>query len=287
MTIKKALKNAENRLIQGAVDCPEFDISQFAYDIFSLDNIGLRSLREENANDEQIKKLDEYVTRRINGEPLQYILGYWEFMGRKYFVKSGVLIPRDDTEVVVNFCIDILKNEILNDNSKNARIIDLCSGSGIIAITLKSLYPDIDVYAIEKSKTAFEILGKNALHNNVEIKALCDDVFTCCDDFEDEYFELIVSNPPYIKTEDLQKLQKEVSFEPKMALDGGEDGLIFYKSIIENWSKKLKKGGYIAFEFDDSQGKDVTKMLMDNGFCNIKILYDIQNLERAIIAKKS
>lgn len=280
MTVKEALKNAQKIMQENSVENPEFDTMQFAREIFSLDSTALRLLKDEKSTDTQIEKLNEFTSRRISGEPIQYILGYWEFMGRKFFVGEGVLIPRDDTEVVVNACIDVLKS------SENAKVIDLCSGSGIIAITLKSLFPSLSVSAVEKSETAFSYLNNNCEENGAKINAVLGDITTCFSDFEDEYFDLLVSNPPYVKTESIDTLQKEIAFEPKMALDGGDDGLIFYRSIINNWKSKIKHGGYIAFEFDDDQSDTVENLLLQNGFDDIKVFRDIQNLRRAIIAKR-
>lgn len=280
MTVKDALKYAQKTMQENSVENPEFDTLQFAKEIFSLDNTTLRLLTDEKATDSQIKRLNEFTARRISGEPIQYILGYWEFMGRKFFVGEGVLIPRDDTEVVVEACIDVLSPV------KNSEVIDLCSGSGIIAITLKSLFPSLSVSAVEKSETAFSYLNKNCEENNVKINAVLGDITTCFSRFDDEYFDLLVSNPPYVKTVSIGTLQKEIAFEPKMALDGGDDGLFFYRSIIKNWKSKIKHGGYIAFEFDDDQSDIVENLLLQNGFSNIKVQKDIQNLRRATIAKR-
>ncbi|MBQ0097523.1 MAG: peptide chain release factor N(5)-glutamine methyltransferase [Oscillospiraceae bacterium] len=280
MTVKEALKNAQKTMQENGVENPDFDTLQFAKEIFSLDNTTLRLLTNEKATDSQIEKLKEFTSRRISGEPIQYILGYWEFMGRKFFVGEGVLIPRDDTEVVVEACIDVLKS------TKSAKVIDLCSGSGIIAITLKSLFPSFSVSAVEKSEIAFSYLNKNCEENDVNINAVLGDITTCFSCFDDECFDLLVSNPPYVKTTNIDTLQKEIAFEPKIALDGGDDGLFFYRSIIENWKNKIKHGGYIAFEFDDDQSDTVKNLLLQNGFDDIKVFRDIQDLRRAIIAKR-
>lgn len=280
MTVKDALKNAQKTMQENGVENPDFDTLQFAKEIFSLDNTTLRLLTDEKATGSQIEKLKEFTSRRISGEPIQYILGYWEFMGRKFFVGEGVLIPRDDTEVVVEACINVLKS------SKNATVIDLCSGSGIIAITLKSLFPSFSVSAVEKSEIAFSYLNKNCEENDVKINAVLGDITTCFSRFDDECFDLLVSNPPYVKTTNIDTLQKEIAFEPKMALDGGDDGLFFYRSIIENWKNKIKHDGYIAFEFDDDQSDTVENLLLQNGFDDIKVFRDIQDLRRAIIAKR-
>ena len=170
-------------------------------------------------------ELDGMICRRLKNEPLQYILGSWSFCGIELQVGEGVLIPRDDTEVVLNLCLDFLKNK------NNAKCADLCSGSGAIALALEK-FAGAEVTAVELSEKAFYFLKKNI--NNSNTDALRDDVLTCHRRFADESFDLIVSNPPYIKSEDIKDLQPEIKdFEPITALDGGEDGLHFYRIIAE------------------------------------------------------
>ena len=219
-------------------------------------------------------ELDEMISRRLRREPLQYILGSWSFCGIELEVGDGVLIPRDDTEVVLNLCLDFLNNK------KGAKCADLCSGSGAIALALEH-FAGADVTAVELSEKAFYFLNKNITGSN--IIALKDDVLTCHRRFADNSFDLIVSNPPYIPTRELPSLQTEVRFEPPMALDGGEDGLNFYRAIVRDWSRKLKTGGALAFELGENQAEAVKTMMEAAGFGNIRTATDFGGTHRAII----
>ena len=219
-------------------------------------------------------ELDEMISRRLRREPLQYILGSWSFCGIELEVGDGVLIPRDDTEVVLNLCLDFLNNK------KGAKCADLCSGSGAIALALER-FAGADVTAVELSEKAFYFLNKNITGSN--IIALKDDVLTCHRRFADNSFDLIVSNPPYIPTRELPSLQTEVRFEPPMALDGGEDGLNFYRAIVRDWSRKLKTGGALAFELGENQAEAVKTMMEAAGFGNIRTATDFGGTHRAII----
>ncbi len=211
--------------------------------------------------------------RRIKGEPLQYILGEWEFFGLKFSVGEGVLIPRADTEILVEEAIKIIGNKEMN-------VLDLCSGSGAVAIAVEK-HTNARVTAIEKSEKAFSYLQRNIELNNVGVKAVKGDIFG---EFDfPEKFDLILSNPPYIETEVIETLQKEVLYEPKMALDGGKDGLIFYKRILEYWSKMLKPNGIVAVEIGYDQMTRVTNLFVDNGFDEIKQLKDYSGNQRVII----
>ena len=174
-------------------------------------------------------------------------------------------------------CLDDLKKRI------SPNVLELCSGTGIIAVTIAKQLPTCTVTAIEKEKAAFEYLEKNiAYHRADNVKALSGDIFLCYDDFEDMSFDALVSNPPYIETDVVPTLQREVQFEPETALDGGSDGLDFYRCIAEKWSRKLRHGGSITLEIGESQAQAVTEILLENGFRNIMTVKDIQGLDRVI-----
>ncbi len=226
--------------------------------------------------DEQKRQINSITEKRLTRYPLQYLLGKWSFMGFPLFVGEGVLIPRDDTEVCTGLCIDYLKGK------SGAKAVDLCSGSGAIAIALEKL-GNADVTAIELSSEAFNFLKKNIDLNDSKVKAIKGDVLLCHGDFPDSSLDLIVSNPPYIKNGDLSALQPEVQFEPKTALDGGESGYDFYEAIILSWSRKLKSGGALVFELGENQAERVTELMKKRGFENIRTELDFGGCERAII----
>ncbi len=278
MNIKQAFNLTKNELLKAGVSDPAFDAIYLFEHVFSMSRSDITVYGDKEADTEKLSALKECVKRRINGEPVQYIIGCWYFMDRKFEVSQGVLIPRDDTEVVVRACLDLLKNR--NDTN----IIDLCSGSGIIAVTLEKELENSNVFAVEKSDVAYSFLEKNARLNDCDLKALHADLYDCVDDFKDGYFDLLVSNPPYIISDEIKTLQKEVQFEPKLALDGGKDGFDFYRGIIDVWSKKLKKGGIIAFELGENQFEYVESLLKKEGFQDIKGYLDFSNTVRALTA---
>ena len=232
-------------------------------------------------SDEDCEKALAMAKRRATGEPLQYILGHWFFMGREYKVGEGVLIPRDDTEVVVGEALSLARL------FPSPSIVDLCAGSGIIAITLAKELPGATIYAVEKSDQAFRYLEENIALHQADVKAICADLSDCVSDFEDGTLDMIVSNPPYIRSDEITSLQREVQYEPRLALDGGESGCDFYEIIIRLWTKKLKPGGCIAFEIGEGQYDDIADLLMRAGYSDIKGTPDILGTTRAVTARKA
>lgn len=217
---------------------------------------------------------EQMLRRRLLGEPLQYILGEWEFYGIPMLVGPGVLIPRADTEIAVEKAIELLKG-------KNApRVLDICAGSGCIGITIAKT-SNAKVSFLEKSDEAIQYLEKN-----LELNEVCGKVYKA-DALEQppmaENFDLIISNPPYIKTADLGSLQKEVQFEPKMALDGGEDGLIFYREIAKNYKPLINYGGSLVFEIGFDEADEVSKILENEGFKDVKAIRDYGGNMRVVI----
>lgn len=244
--------------------------------VTGFDSMGQILNSKKEVSKEQEKEILEILHKRQNGYPLQYILGKWSFMGNDYFVGEGVLIPRDDTEVVVSSVIPYLRN------IDSPKILDLCSGSGIIPITLKKMFPSSEVHALELSEKAIVYLEKNIKFHNCNIILHKGDLNLLYKDFEEGYFDLIISNPPYIKQEDMLTLQEEVKSEPTMALEGGVTGLDFYKAIVSKYSIKLKNGGMLSFELGENQFDDVKAMMKEKGFVNIKEFLDLGNIQRAI-----
>lgn len=278
--IVPALDNAvKSLLMRAGVENPDGDAREILCAVLECDRTQ-RILREEDVPEQLCEKAIAMARRRVSGEPIQYILGSWSFMGRDYTVGEGVLIPRDDTEVVVT---EALK---LCESIPHPVIVDLCAGSGIIAITLAKELPSATVYAVEKSDIAFSYLTENIALNQAKVNAIHADLQNCVNDFEDGSLDMIASNPPYIRSSEIAELQQEVQYEPRLALDGGEDGYDFYKMIISLWSPKLKKGGAVAFEIGEGQFDTVAGMLKNTGYTTVSGTPDIQNITRAITAKK-
>ena len=232
-------------------------------------------ISEENKN-----LIRQYIVRRgKHREPLQYIIKEWEFYGRTFKVSEGVLIPRPDTEILVEQCIMLMK-EI-----ENPKILDIGTGSGAVSITLAKELPDSEVLGLDISDEALKIAVENReLNEALNLKFLKSDVFK---NVRDKNYNLIVSNPPYIPMEEYNELMPEVKkYEPKMALTDGGDGYYFYRKISEESMDYLKNGGYLAFEVGYNQGETVSQFMEKNGFRVVGRVADYAGIERVIIGRK-
>ncbi len=230
------------------------------------------SLPEPTA--EQARRLDHLVFRRCAGEPLQYLLGTADFYGRTFAVAPGVLIPRFDTEILVDTALPLLK--------EGDSVLDLCAGTGCIGLTVGA-EKSVSVTEVEKYDGAFALLQRNAASVCPSARLVQADVLT---DRIEGIYDLILSNPPYIPTQDLPTLSAEVQKEPVTALDGGDDGLLFYRAIIGRFSSHLKPGGYLLFECGIGQACAIEAMLLAAGFCDPVRVRDYGGVERVVGAKK-
>ena len=276
MTVNEIYQSGLKLLENNNIENSKFEAQSLLQKAFSLDRVGFIIHKTDKADENCSHNFLNFIEKRISGEPLQYILGEWSFMGFDFKVGRGVLIPRDDTEVVVNLCIDFLENRT------DKKTVDLCSGSGAIAVALDKI-SGAKVTAVEIDETAFSYLETNVKENNSSVKPVMADALKICDTFADGGLDLIVSNPPYIKSADIETLQKEVRLEPRLALDGGEDGCDFYREIVNRWSRKLKKGGALAFELGEGQADAVKALMTEQGFSDFKISLDFGGVQRAII----
>lgn len=276
MTVNEIYQSGLKLLENNNIENSKFEAQSLLQKAFSLDRIGFIIHKTDKADENCSHNFLKFIEKRISGEPLQYILGEWSFMGFDFKVGRGVLIPRDDTEVVVNLCIDFFKNRT------DKKTVDLCSGSGAIAVALDKI-SGAKVTAVEIDETAFSYLETNVKENNSSVKPVMADALKICETFADGELDLIVSNPPYIKSADIETLQKEVRLEPRLALDGGEDGCDFYREIVSRWSRKLKKGGALAFELGEGQADTVKTLMTEQGFSDFKISLDFGGVQRAII----
>lgn len=280
MTLSQVYKTLTHILAEAEINSPETEALLFMESILGTKRIHLTTEPQKDVSEKDTATLKSMCQRRAKGEPVQYITGSWEFFGRKFYVGEGVLIPRDDTEVVLTCTFPFLDK--LKGNP-DVKILDLCSGSGILAITLKALYPHAQVTAVEISDTAVSYLRRNAKENNTDIRIFHDDIFACVDSFEDGEFDLIISNPPYVTPEDMQNLQREVTFEPTLALaGGGEDGCDFYRKIIPLYTKKLRDGGMLAFEYDADQAHIIKSLMEAENYREISVFDDLGGVHRAI-----
>lgn len=233
------------------------------------------------ADNDQQNAFESLINRRIRGEPLQYILGEWEFYSLTLKVGKGVLIPRQDTETLVDVAIELYKNK------SGITVLDLCSGSGCIGLALERNLGIKKLVLVENSKDAIKYLKENVELNNSKSKICMGSVLDKVVINLLPQADLIVSNPPYLNVEDMENLQKEVEFEPKDALFGGEDGLDFYRDIARLYKDKLNKGGHLIFEIGISQGEEVSQILINNGYKNVRVIKDLCDADRVVIGVKA
>ena len=273
MTINEALQYAKQTL-------DNIESKILIKYILKKDNTYIISNGKNKLSDDEESILNKYVNKLKNGYPLQYITNNQEFMGLNFYVDENVLIPQPDTEVLVESAIKYITEITVNKkiSINNIKLLDLCTGSGAIAISLKKYIPQIKVYASDISEKALEISKINANNNNVEINFIKSDMFKNIN----EKFDIIVSNPPYIKTSEISKLSKDVQNEPVLALDGGEDGLKFYRLISEQINDYLKSDGILMMEIGFDQANQVKSI-----FKNAKIIKENAKNDRVVIWNRS
>lgn len=238
--------------------------------------------RDSYATREQCFAMEDAVRRLLNDEPLAYILGEWSFYGLKLYVNDKVLIPRDDTCAVAELA---MKKSLFSD--RDPRILDLCTGSGCIGLAVASRVRDARVTLGDISADALAVAKKNIARLKLggRVCALSVDALAPAPEFLGK-FHMIVSNPPYITTAEMKQLPRSVAaFEPHLALHGGDDGLMFYRAIVENFTQALRPGGYMAFEFGEGQGDDVCAILENHGYTILDRVRDFNDTERACLAR--
>ena len=274
MTYQEALRYGQIRLIAAGVLEVESDAWLLMSAVCRID----RNFYYVYGNEEMIKEQEkEYMAlleKRAERIPLQYITGEQDFMGLNFKVNPGVLIPRQDTETLVE--------EVLKAVTPGMEVLDLCTGSGCIAVSLAKFVPGAKVQGVDISPEALKVSEENARRNGVNVHFFLSDMFGQVEG----KFDVIVSNPPYIPTGEIQGLMPEVKdFEPHLALDGKEDGLWFYRILAGQGKKYLKPKGTLMVEIGCDQGKDVSRIFKDNGYCDIKVIKDLAGLDRVVTGK--
>ncbi len=274
MTYQEALRYGQIRLIAAGVLEVESDAWLLMSAVCRID----RNFYYVYGNEEMIKEQEkEYMAlleKRAERIPLQYITGEQDFMGLTFKVNPSVLIPRQDTETLVE--------EVLKAVTPGMEVLDLCTGSGCIAVSLAKFVPGAKVQGVDISPEALKVSEENARRNGVNVHFFLSDMFGQVEG----KFDMIVSNPPYIPTGEIQGLMPEVKdFEPHLALDGKEDGLWFYRILAGEGKKYLKPKGTLMVEIGCDQGKDVSRIFKDNGYCDIKVIKDLAGLDRVVTGK--
>lgn len=269
MTVKQ-LKYRLKEILAEIEDC-EFETEQLLTHFLGCTPAQLLLNGERQI--ENTQEIIEAAKKRADRYPLQYILGEWEFYSLPFYLTEDTLIPRADTELLVDSALEYIGTK------EGLNIIDLCSGSGCIAVSIAANTKNCNITAVEKYPDAAKVLKENVLRNKVEINLKIADVLT--ESFGS--YDLIVSNPPYIKSEVIKGLQSEVLCEPRVALDGGNDGLMFYRAIIEKWVPLLKPNGAVVVEIGYDQADEVSQLFSTAGLENITVKKDINGNYRAII----
>lgn len=223
----------------------------------------------------------EMVRLRAEHIPLQHLTGQQEFMGLKFLVNEHVLIPRQDTELLVEKAMEVIQSM---ENPEDVEVLDMCTGSGCIIISLQKLLCLKGAIAVDVSAAALEVAAKNAELNEASVRFVKSNLF---ENIEDRY-DMIVSNPPYIETAEVETLMPEVrNHEPRLALDGDSDGLKFYREITESAVHHLKKNGFLLYEIGYNQAESVRNILRNNHFTEIEVFQDLAGKDRVIKAKFS
>ena len=256
---------------------PNYEVSEIIYKLTEKDLTYIHTHLNESVDECTVLKFKDILDRRKKGEPLQYILNSAYFYGREYFVDRGVLIPRKDSEIPCEKIINLIKQNELKD------FLEIGVGSGCFSLTV-NLETGINVKGVDISDDALKVAEINNERLNGNCKLFKSDLFSNVD----EKFDIIYSNPPYIKSDVIDTLQREVrDFEPRLALDGGDDGLKFYRDIAKAAPLYLKEGGYLAFEIGYDQRADIENILRENNFINIESFKDYGNKDRVIVGVRS
>lgn len=273
MTVEQAKRFAATAL-EGVSDYSDFEATEILAFVTEIKRTELIFSGKKKLSKSKQNKVKRILRKRKKGVPLQYIIGEWEFYSLNFKVGKGVLIPRCDTEILVEAAL-----EYLSKTAASKIVFDLCSGSGAIGITLSHKRPDDRLVLVEKSQRAVKYLKKNNLFHGGRCEIVKADVLRWK---PEEKCDLLVCNPPYIRTDVIGTLSKEVKNEPKMALDGGSDGLKFYKALSFNAKQFIKPGGRIMFEIGFDQKSEVEDILKAAGFKNIKSIKDYGRNDRVV-----
>ncbi|MDU5323340.1 MAG: peptide chain release factor N(5)-glutamine methyltransferase [Peptoniphilus harei] len=273
MKIKEALIEGRDYLKDLEYTDPIYETRRILSDLLNKDLSYLVSHDEDLLDLKIENKYFEILEKRQKGIPLQYILGEEDFYGRTFKVIEGVLIPRQDTEISVEKILNIIENNQINN------MLEIGCGTGIVSISV-DLEISVDVTAVDISEKAIENTRINKEKLNSKIKIINSDLFSNIN----EKFDLIYSNPPYIKSSEIENLQVEVKdYEPRLALDGGEDGLFFYRSIIKSSPEFLNNKGFLVFEIGHDEAEDIYNLMKDK--FEVEVYKDLNNLDRVVVGQ--
>ncbi len=288
MNVKRAIQEGSKILKENNIEEPNIKIKLLMQNILKKTRQYIIANDTQELSKEQEIKYLEGIQKLKNNMPIEYITNQKEFMKKLFYVDKNVLIPRQDTEILVEEVIKIAETKTTSNQTiinNNLQILDMCTGSGAIAVSLASYIDKSEIDAVDISQKALEITEKNAKENKVEkkIKEIESNLYK---NIGEKKYDIIVSNPPYIKHEVIKKLDKQVQKEPLIALDGGDDGLEFYRKIIKQSPKYLKKDGYLCLEIGYDQKDEVINLLnTENKYKNIYSKKDLYGNDRIVIAQ--
>lgn len=285
MEINAVLREGVRRMGSREYLNPTLDSVLLLSYLLNVDKIYIYTHGGEEVSSEIVDKFFSLVEKRREGYPMNYILKEKEFMGLKFYIEEGVLIPRPDTEILVEYILNMIGERF---GSSPLNIVDIGAGSGCISLSLAWYIKNAFVYSIDIDDKALKVTGENIerLGLSSKVKLLKGDIFEGIKSLQLEgKIDIIVSNPPYIPPKVIETLQPEVKdYEPRRALDGGEDGLDYYRRIIPDSKVYLKDNGIVAFEIGFDQGDDVRNIFLREGFSKVDILKDLQGLDRVIVS---
>ncbi|WP_317855404.1 peptide chain release factor N(5)-glutamine methyltransferase [Chakrabartyella piscis] len=275
-TIATLLQEGKDALRVAKKENAVFEAEWLLMEATGLSRVSLLIDGDQEATEDWVAIYETWIGERLQNRPLQYIIGHCGFMGLPFSVGEGVLIPRADTEILVERVLAVAKVEDLRT------VVDFGTGSGCIPISL-AYYGNMQAIGVDISPKALAYARKNGTDNNVDVTWLESDLFT---NLPNQTFDCIVSNPPYIQAKVVEELMPEVKdFEPRNALDGGVDGLIFYRQITEQAPNYLKDGGWLFFEIGYDQGSDVQELMETRGFVHCIVEQDLAGLDRVVYGK--
>ncbi|MBL9038866.1 MAG: peptide chain release factor N(5)-glutamine methyltransferase [Archangium sp.] len=278
-TVRKVLEWTRGHFEKQAIDAPRLTAERLLGHVIQRTRVQIYTELDRPLHKDELATYRALIQRRLAGEPTQYLMGATEFYGRRFLVDARVLIPRPETELLVEAVLRALPVDA------PSRVLDLCTGSGCIAVSIAAERPQASVWAVDLMPNALEVarLNAEALGVGARVSFLHGDLFAPVP--VDARFDVIVSNPPYVKTGELPTLQREVRMEPRAALDGGDDGLTLIRRIADHALKALKPGGLLALEIGEDQGQSVPELLVRAGCHEVRLEKDLERRDRLVFGR--
>ena len=282
MTLREALDEGIQLIQHSGSSSPNLDTTLLLSAVLGVDRVYLYAHAHDSLSDVYLEQFQQYLVRRKNGECVAYILGKKEFHGRNFMVSPDVLVPRPDTETLVDWALELLEQRSTPTN-QTLRVLDACTGSGCVAISVKSDFPGCDMIACDISKAALEIARRNTEALLPQDGTECKPIhFIQCDLLTEVQgiFDLIVSNPPYVPSDQIDQLSVEVRREPRIALDGGTDGLDLIQRLISQAASRLHSGGQLLIEAGSDQTGCIQQLFARSGFVDFTLRHDLEGRDR-------